>query len=179
MCQSWPLAWWKMRVWELKEIPVPCPSFTPLYLQRFSLTLVLTQSFMGLGTRSGHKASLKRQREREGGMKGRRLHVTTCQCHHGNAVAPKRPSAMVGRGAAISQRGTSATQEKAGSLVQPCTNSDSWLCLATKGLALLLWERMLLLISLEDSLLTDKENGKSCVCSLSCTVHWETGVRRF
>lgn len=26
MCQSWPLAWWKMRVWELKEIltAIPC-----------------------------------------------------------------------------------------------------------------------------------------------------------
>lgn len=123
MCQSWALAWWKMRVWQLKEVLPATPFATSLIHTPLLAALHpdnCSDSIVygaGLWRRSGNKASLKRER----GWDKRKE-----AAFHWEPVWPLKPhrtitqpSAVMGRGATVSPRGTSASQEKAQLLVQP------------------------------------------------------------
>lgn len=123
MCQSWALAWWKMRVWQLKEVLPATPFATSLIHTPLLAALHpdnCSDSIVygaGLWRRSGNKASLKRER----GWDKRKE-----AAFHWEPVWPLKPhrtitqpSAVMGRGATVFPRGTSASQEKAQLLVQP------------------------------------------------------------
>lgn len=68
-----------------------------------------------------------RKKERE------RLYFTGIQCCHHNSIAPKQPSAVMGRGATDCQRETSASQEKAQLGVHPGNKPRLVIPLCNKG----------------------------------------------